>query len=380
MRLADYIEQNTDAILKEWIVFARSSGPAGESMDVAALRDHAQEMLASIVVDLRTPQTDAEQRAKSHGDADDASAGEDGAGETAAEVHGSGRANSGFTVGEMVAEYRALRASVIRLWTEANGTLAGKDIEDLMRFNEAIDQSLAESITRYTLDIDRSKEMFVAILGHDLRSPLSAILMASQFMLEQNELVERDAGLTTRIVRSATRMRSMIDDLLDFTRGRLGSGVPVARTPMDAGVATANAVGEMEAAHPQSTFRVDLEGDLTGKWDSARISQMMANLLGNAVHHGRKDSPIDVRLRGREDDVVIRVHNQGDPIARESLPALFSPFKRLGTTATPNEPANSHLGLGLYIVEQIVSAHGGSIEVVSGEGQGTAFTVRLPRS
>lgn len=376
MRLADYIEGNTDAILEEWVTFARSTGPAGKAMDVAALRDHALEMLRSIVADLRTPQSDSQQRAKSRGDGDTA---DDGAGETAAEVHGSGRANSGFTVGEMVAEYRALRASVIRLWTEASGTLAGHDIEDLMRFNEAIDQALAQSITRYSFDIDRSKEMFVAILGHDLRSPLSAILMAAQFMLEENELAERDAGLTTRIVRSAWRMTYMINDLLDFTRGRLGSGVPVNRRPMDVGAAAAHAVSEMEAAHPDSRFQVENDGDLSGSWDTARISQMLVNLLGNAVHHGLANAPISVRLRGRDDDVVIRVHNEGPPIPKDSLPMLFSPFKRLGAVTPSADASSSHLGLGLYIVEQIVSAHGGTIDVVSEEGQGTAFTVRLPR-
>lgn len=376
MRLADYIEANTDEILDEWVAFARSSGPAGKTMDVAALRDHALEMLTRIVDDLRTPQTDAQQKAKSHGDSD---ADDDGEAETPAEVHGAGRAISGFTVGEMVAEYRALRASVIRLWTEAQGTLAGDDIDDLMRFNEAIDQSLAESITRYTVDIDRSKEMFVAILGHDLRSPLSAIHTASQFMLEENELVERDAGLTIRILRSAARMTHMINDLLDFTRGRLGSGVPVARKQMDLGAATVYAVSEMEAAHPRARFEVDVDGDLKGKWDAARVSQLLANLLGNAVHHGLPDTPIKVRLRGRADDVVIRVHNEGPAIPKEDLPTLFSPFKRLGSVTASDDASMSHLGLGLYIVEQIVTAHGGTIDVVSEEGNGTEFTVRLPR-
>jgi signal transduction histidine kinase len=374
VRLADFIESNREAILGEWVTFARSSGPAGHAMDRVALRDHAQEMLDSIVIDLRTPQTDAQQLAKSKGEADD-----DAGAETAAEVHGSGRAVSGFTIGEMVAEYRALRASVIRLWTVANGSLAGGDIDDLMRFNEAIDQALAESITRYTFDIDRSKEMFVAILGHDLRSPLSSVVTASQFMLEMGDLNERDAGLTDRIVRSGTRMTQMINDLLDFTRGRLGSGVPVKRVPMDLAAVAAQAVSEMESAHPACDFRIEISGNLEGKWDGARISQMLVNLLGNAVHHGSERTPITVQLRGRDDDVVIRVHNDGPPIPPADLPSLFSPFKRLGAVTPAGDSASSHLGLGLYIVQQIVSAHGGTIDVVTEEGKGTAFTVRLPR-
>lgn len=376
MRLPDFIEQHLEAILTEWVTFARASGPAGKEMDVIALRDHAEEMLKSIVIDLRTPQTSAEQDAKSKGDADvDANAEE-----TAAEVHGAGRANSGFTVGEMVAEYRALRASVIRLWTEECGNLKGSDIEDMMRFNEAIDQSLGESINRYSEDIDRSKEMFVAILGHDLRSPLSGILMASQFMLEVGELAERDKGLTERIVRSATRMTRMIGDLLDFTRGRLGSGVPVVRTPMDLMEVAGQAMAEMETAHPASVFILSSSGDLHGSWDQARVIQMLVNLLGNAVHHGARNSPVGVKLCGREDDVVVQVHNNGPPILRTSLPVLFSPFKRLGAGEHTPEANNSHLGLGLYIVEQIVSAHGGTIDVESTQDAGTTFTIRLPRA
>jgi signal transduction histidine kinase len=374
VRLADFIEGHLDPILAEWVTFARASGPAGSKMDLAALRDHAREMLASIVVDLRTAQTKSEQAAKSKGDAAPA----EGAAETAAEVHGAGRATSGFTVGEMVAEYRALRASVIRLWTEQCGNLAASDMEDLMRFNEAIDQSLAESITRYTDDIDRSKEMFIAVLGHDLRSPLSGILMASQFMLEEGRLHETDAGLAQRVVRSATRMTRMIGDLLDFTRGRLGSGLPINRQEMDLGVEAAQAVAEMESSHPGRRFEVDAEGDLSGAWDASRITQLLVNLLANAAVHGSVDEPVVVRARGRAEDVVLRVANHGTPIAPEQLPSLFSPFKRIAPGAVPSH-AGAHLGLGLYIVEQIVTAHGGTIDVASSAEEGTVFTVRLPR-
>lgn len=208
MRLADFIEASCDPILAEWVEFAKTCGPAARKMDTVALGDHALEMLQNIISDLRAPQTDAEQEDKSKGNADAEDNGE--VPDTAAEVHGAGRAGSGFTVGEMAAEYRALRASVIRLWTQANGTLSGADLDDLMRFNEAIDQSLAESITRYTQDVDRSKEMFLAILGHDLRTPLGAVITSSQFMLDSGELEEPHLTLATRVVRSSRRMNRMV--------------------------------------------------------------------------------------------------------------------------------------------------------------------------
>jgi len=373
VRLADFIEGNIEPILADWVAFAKASGPAGKQMDLAALRDHAKELLTTIVADLRTTQTKAEQAAKSKGDG-----AEDDAGDTAAEVHGAGRATSGFTVGEMVAEYRALRASVIRLWTETCGNLVASDMEDLMRFNEAIDQSLAESITRYTDDIDRSREMFIAVLGHDLRSPLSGVLMASQFMLEEGRLQEPEAALAARIVRSATRMTRMIGDLLDFTRGRLGSGIPIAREEMDLGIEAEGAVAEVKSAHPERRFELDLAGDLSGAWDSARITQLLVNLLANAAVHGSSDDPVTVSARGRDGDVVLRVVNRGTPIDAMTLPTLFSPFKRIAPGAMPSQ-SGAHLGLGLYIVEQIVTAHGGTIDVISSAADGTAFTVRLPR-
>ena len=374
MRLADFISTNTEPILAEWVVFAESCGAAGKELDLVGLRDHAQAMLIDIVADLRTPQSSTEQVAKSKGEAAPAA---DGA-ETAAEVHGAGRAEVGFSVGEMVSEYRALRASVIRLWTRADGALTGADLEDLMRFNEAIDQAIAESITRYTEDLDRSKEMFLAILGHDLRSPLGAVITSSQFMLDTGELVEPYLTLTTRIGRSARRMNQMVDDLLDFTRGRLGSGMPIVRAPMDMGQLVRQSVDEMRAARPGSVVQVTTSGALDGNWDSERMSQLLSNLLGNAIQHGTAGEVIGVSVQGEASDVVLRLHNGGTTIPKSDLGTLFSPFKRLRAGQTVTHDSTS-LGLGLYIAQQIVSAHGGTIDVRSSAEAGTLFTVRLPR-
>lgn len=375
MRLADFIATNSEPILAEWVAFAETCGPAARTMDVAELRDHALEMLRNITADLRTPQTAAEQAEKAKGNADADTDEPD----TAAEVHGAGRAESGFSVGEMVSEYRALRASVIRLWTKASGRLDGADLEDLNRFNEAIDQALAESVTRYTEDIDRSKDMFVAILGHDLRTPIGAVIMASQFMLETGDLEEPHLTLTTRVLRSARRMNNMVGDLLDFTRSRLGSGVPIARRKMDLAKEASLAVEEMAAAHPDSVLQLKTSGDLRGDWDCARIGQVLSNLLGNAVQHGLAKATISVTAEGEAEEVVLRVHNRGPAIPAADLEGIFSPFKRL-RSRTATDGASNSLGLGLYIAERIVTAHGGTIDVKSSDAAGTSFTVRLPRS
>ena len=371
MRLADFIVSSREPILAEWEAFARTCTPASGPMDIAALRDHASEMLTVIAADLRTSQGGRAQAEKSRGNAPEG----DPDTPTAAEEHGAGRAESGFTVEQMVSEYRALRASVIRLWTAARGEVTPTDVEDLTRFNEAIDQSLAESVARYTENLDSSREMFLAILGHDLRTPLGAVFTSARFMLDTQELPEPHLTLTRRIASSATRMVQMVGDLLDFTRSRLGGGIPIVRAPMNMGRAVHDVVEEMAAAHPDRTIQVDARGELRGDWDCPRISQVLANLIGNALAHGSRGTAVRVEVAGTEQEVAIAVSNCGPVIPAAQLNGIFNPMK-------PNAPAeagSSHLGLGLYIAERIVTAHEGRIDVQSSEAGGTIFTVHLPR-
>jgi signal transduction histidine kinase len=199
-RLSRFIRANAETILAEWETFARSL-PGGGTMDVAALRDHAKEMLLVIAADLERSQTDSAQDAKARGERD---AGET-RGTTAAQEHGAGRAGSGFTVGQMVAEFRALRASVTRLWLTEDAGGARTDLTDLIRFNEAIDQAIAESVSQYSQSVGRTQERFLAILSHDLRSPLGAIIMATRFMLDAGGLEEPNHTLLTRASSSARR-------------------------------------------------------------------------------------------------------------------------------------------------------------------------------
>ena len=170
----------------------------------------------------------------------------------------------------------------------------------------------------------------------------------------------------------------MVGDLLDFTRSRLGSGIPIVRARMDMAKVARDAVDEMAAAHPESVVAFRAFGDLWGEWDAARISQLLANLLGNAVQHGAAKSTISVTANGETKEVVLRVHNRGPVIPKSDLHGLFSPLKRLKSGDAPPRDSNS-LGLGLYIVERIVTAHGGTVDVSSSEDAGTTFTVHLPR-
>ena len=372
-RLHEFIRTHNEAILAEWETFARSLNIA-EPMDVKALRDHAKEMLEVIARDLETPQTAREASDKSIGRSD---ASEDGPPATAAQEHGSERAGSGFTVAQMLSELRALRASVIRLWTRQQTHLASTDLKDMTRFNEAIDQAIAESITQYSEQIGQSKERFLAILGHDLRNPLGAISMSATFMLETGELTEPYLTLVSRIASSSKRMSSMVDDLLDFTQTRFGDSIPIARGEMDVAKMVQDVVSEVTSRYPDSMIRVEANGEVRGRWDCGRLTQALTNLVANAVQHGDARSPITVAARGTPEEVVISVRHAGPAIPEAELRRLFEPGP---DDASKPKPDDGHLGLGLYIVDKIVAAHNGTVDVSSDENEGTTFTVRLPRA
>lgn len=375
MRLSEFINDQREPILIEWETFARRLGEITKTMDIEALRDHASEMLTVIASDLETPQTEFEQRRKSTGEAPD----EAGGPATAAEEHGADRASRGFSIEEMVSEYRALRASVLRLWMDERDTLDDTDVLDMVRFNEAIDQALAESVVRYTADLEESREMFIAILGHDLRTPLSAIITSSTFMLDTDELEEPHRTLTSRIASSSRRMERMIGDLLDLTRSRLGGGIPIERGRVSLETVVRDVVSELAAVHPERAVEIHVDGGLWGSWDEGRLKQVMANLVGNALEHGGTDTPVSVTLRGSKEEVGVAIHNHGVPIVPSMVSRIFDPMKRRHGNGGRAADTSSHLGLGLYIAERIISAHGGTIDVASSASEGTTFTIRLPR-
>ena len=373
MGLTRFIRDHVEEILADWESFAHTMAIT-DSMDRGGVRDHAREMLAVIVRDLDTPQSSGQQNDKAHGKSD---AVENGPPSTAAQEHGAARAISGFTMGQMLSELRALRASVIRLWMKDQPALAATDLTDMIRFNEAIDQLIAESVAQYSDDVSETKDRFLAILGHDLRNPLGAILMSASYMLDIGGMNEANSGMLTQIVRSTRRMNAMVGDLLDFTRSRLGGdGMPIARAETDATRVLREIVTEVRTRYPHATITLDAEGMLLGMWDSARLTQALTNLVSNAVQHGANDTTITVRARGSRDDVTVDVHNTGEAIAEASLKEMFKVASRL---APKQDRSDGHLGLGLFIVERIVAAHGGTIEVKSTDTGGTTFTVTLPR-
>ena len=280
---------------------------------------------------------------------------------------------------QMVSEFRALRASVVKLWGAKATETTRHDILDLTRFNEAIDQELTESISYYSLKVERSRSLFLGIIGHDLRNPIGAMTMSAELIGRIGSLSERQAMLISQISVSSTRAMEIFDQLLDLTRARLGSGLRAIREPMDMAFVARQLVDEMRAVHPERTFTIEASGVTEGSWDRPRIGQVFSNLLGNAVQYGFRDLPVHVAILGGALDVAVSIHNDGLPIPSDSLVGIFDALVRSGEGENAHLQSNN-LGLGLYITNEIVAAHGGTITVTSSEKHGTTFTARFPRT
>jgi len=377
MRLADFIIANIEPILMEWEVFARSIEP-GANMDVLALRDHAKAILLATVDDMNSPQSAVERSAKSKGH----SPGVAGASALngASELHAVDRLGSGFDLMEVVSEYRALRASVLELWHESKPQPHDRDVSDLTRFNESIDQSLAKAVMSYTQRVDQSRDLFMAILSHDLRNPLNSIAMSAEALPDVNKLDPETTQAASQIKLNVTVMARMISDLLDYTRTRLGAGMPVDPEPMDAGELCRALCDEFRTAHPKRVFRYQASGVLSGDWDADRLRQAVSNLMGNAVQHGDPAAPIELKLSGEQSELLIMVRNGGPPIPPGELPRIFEPLIRGANAKKPRQNRPGSIGLGLYIAREVARSHLGRIDVTSSQADGTAFTIHLPRN
>ncbi|MFL9876964.1 hybrid sensor histidine kinase/response regulator [Herbaspirillum rhizosphaerae] len=220
----------------------------------------------------------------------------------------------------------------------------------------------------------RLNEMFVAILGHDLRNPLGAILTAAT-LLQRSLKEEVNQKATTQIVKSGKRMGRLIDDMLDLARARLAGGIALVRNATRFDEVVQRVVQEYQAGSPHCRIDVHAEGDAAGEWDADRLAQVIANLIGNAARHGDAIEPVRVRIDGTQADVVVFTVGNAGAIPAEILPDIFNPFRG----GRRREGHGEGLGLGLYIVEQIVTAHRGGITVQSADTH-TLFTVTLPRT
>jgi signal transduction histidine kinase len=220
-------------------------------------------------------------------------------------------------------------------------------------------------------EAERIKDLFLGAVGHDLRNPLNVMILIAQMMLRDGDASARCRERAGKIERAGRRMQRMIEDVLDLTRGQFAGGIPLSPRSAKLGDLCRVAVEECRLARPGRVVQLDVEGDARGTWDPDRLERVVSNLLGNALEHCEED-PIRINVREIGDRAVLEVHNGGKPIEPDTLSTLFEPFHRGATSA-------KGLGLGLYIVHEIVRAHRGSVDVTSTPGEGTTFTVTLPK-
>jgi signal transduction histidine kinase len=361
--LSAFIRGHHEQIVSEFARFAKTLMPAGVDMTEAELRDHAEELLTAVVHDISIEQTPREQSLKSQG------SGSIRTMEASGKLHADDRIQHGFTFRSVLAEFRALRATVLRLYEESGAS----DLSDVRRFNEAIDEAMTESMERFAVQTDLFRDQFIGVLGHDLRTPLGAVMAGASLLAAPDDNPQRRGRVVARIMNSAQRMERMIGDLLDLTRVRLGGSIPLKRRSADLRQICEEAMIEIRAGRPEAVMQSQPSGDLRGEWDVDRLAQVVSNLVGNALQHG-SGSPVTLRGQEHGDAVMLVVHNGGSPIPPTLLPFVFEPLAR-GRA----EGARHSLGLGLFIVRSIVSAHGGHIEVSSSTDAGTTVTVVLPR-
>jgi signal transduction histidine kinase len=246
---------------------------------------------------------------------------------------------------------------------------------DVMRFNEAIDQALAESIAFFSAHVERARNLLIGMLSHDLRTPLQTIQMTARHLQNLNTSAAVSQA-ATRLIRSGGRMHALLDDLMDYNRTTLGLGIRVNPAAVDLGSVCGDEIEQVRAAYPEHGITLDVTGDCTGSWDAGRIQQLLSNLVVNAVHYGAPGEAVRVWLKGSEQsDIRLEVANSGPSIDPATLKTIFEPLRRGPSEASA---ANGGLGLGLYIAGEIAKAHGGELTATSEAGQ-TVFAARLPR-
>ncbi len=401
MRLSTFITVHIEDILEEFEHYARTRTASGETMDKAALRDHAASMVEVIVHEMERPLSPAARERKAKGDEDLEPRGLPG---TPAERHGIERATSDFSLEETFGEFRALRASVLRLWSETDAPSASEaSLQEVIRFNEAIDQALAESLARYARQYqreykeraveaeaqrriaeraDRVKSDFLRMMSHELRTPLNAIRGYTGVldMGIHGPLTSGQQDTVVRIRESERHLLSVIDGILDFQRIGVGKATyHVEEITVGTALAALPSMIEPMAQTYGVEFAVDGEwGDERVLADEAKLRQVLLNLLSNAVRFTPRGGRVWLECQTMEEEICLHVHDTGKGIPSEKLDIIFDPFVQVHAGVTTREHGGS--GLGLTISRNLLHGMGGRLTVTSELGVGSTFSVYLPRA
>jgi len=370
MRIAQFIRSHPDEIEKGWEQFARAISSSGPDLSVWTLRDHLREILLAMADNMETPQSPGEQSEKSKGNEPRGDALD-----RISALHARMRLDSGFNLEQAISEYRALRSSILFLWVQSRPEGDDVFLPEVTRFNETIDQAIAEIIRRYADRAERYSDVFLGVLTHEVRNPLNVIALSGQG-LKATALEPAQSRSVERILRAVSTVDGLMSDLAILVRSRMRVPLPLTRTAADLGEICEQTLEDVRASHGNVVIELEKIGDLRGTWDRERLGQVIFNLVTNAVIHA-SGQQIRIAAEGVGSDVEVRVTNQGAPIPSNLQDSIFDPFVRR-EVASPGF-VKSGLGLGLFIVREIVTGHGGVVEVTSNESEGTTFTVRLPR-
>jgi signal transduction histidine kinase len=397
VRLADFILANVEPILVDWESFARGIWPIGATADPTELRDEAGGILRATAVDMQSEQTDLQQADKSKGRS--LQENKPNSLTQASSSHGRGRVVSGFELWAVVAEYRALRASVLRLWRESEPVPDLRDLDDVTRFNESMDQSLTHAVRSYAEDVERhrealianeqaarreaeaanqAKDLFLATLSHEMRTPLNAIVGWLNILRNEDAATKHFAEGLKVIERNTIAQAQLIDDLLDVSRivsGKLRVDIQPCELAdvVNAGLNATRTAADARGITLVTRFD---PAAVAASCDRVRIQQVVWNLVSNAIKFTPKGGQVQVTLSREASSFQIQVTDTGQGISPDLLPHVFDRFRQADSSLRRRFAG---LGLGLSIVKYIAEAHGGSVEATSpGEGKGSTFTVRLP--
>ena len=369
MQLGTFIVASLDTMVEEWLASGRASAPSPNGSEAAELRDCLQGVLLAIARDMERDGGAARDRMEAR------------PANPPSTRHGRLRQQQGFGLGQLVEEFGSLRSTVLTRWYFSG---ARKNSESVLHqslgFNQAVDAALRDSAEGFMQALVATRDTHLSTLLQDLRSPLSAIHVASAVLARPDFGPETRRHSTRRARAALTQMDGLISDLLEYTRSRSAPGITIDKSSCDLKQVCEASIEALRTSHPARTFRIETSGDLVVNADAPRIQQALSNLLHNALQHGDGQSVIKLDACADEAGAILSVWNAGRAIPEASLEAIFEPWVRVpsGASATPDRlPAS--LGLGLFIAREIALAHGGTVAASSDANAGTRFTIRLPR-